>query len=105
MARMVTVGEEISIRELERRVLREFNVVDLESCASLSYWPPDSLELATWIKTLHVVLTSDGALKYFFTHLKVRGSMNLFATLEHVGGDVFQGSGSVGVAFETPVMD
>ncbi|KAJ4899238.1 Uncharacterized protein Rs2_13189 [Raphanus sativus] len=30
--------------------------------------------------------------------------MNLFATLERVGGDLFQGSGSVGVAFETPMM-
>ncbi|XP_056862695.1 uncharacterized protein LOC130510422 [Raphanus sativus] len=56
------------------------------------------------IKTPPVVLTNDGALRYFFTHLKVRGSMNLFATLERVGGDLFQGSGSVGVAFETPMM-
>ncbi|XP_013743354.1 uncharacterized protein LOC106446199 isoform X2 [Brassica napus] len=105
MARMVAVEVGMSIKELERLVLAEFRVGELEYGVSLSYWPPDSLELATGIKTPPVVLTSDGALKYFFTHMKVKGSLNLFATFEPFGGDVFVGSGSKSVGFDTPVMD
>ena len=50
MARMVTVEEGISIKELERRVLVEFREGELEHDVALSYCPPDSLELATGIK-------------------------------------------------------
>ncbi|KAF3528305.1 hypothetical protein DY000_02041811 [Brassica cretica] len=51
MARMVSVEEGISIKELERRVLVEFRAGELEYGVALSYWPPDSLELAIGIKT------------------------------------------------------
>ncbi|CAF2076635.1 BnaC01g31060D [Brassica napus] len=51
MARMVSVEEGISIKELERRVLVEFRAGELEYGVALSYWPPDSLELETRIKT------------------------------------------------------
>ncbi|CAF2154127.1 unnamed protein product [Brassica napus] len=37
--------------------------------------------------------------------MKVKGSLNLFATFEPFGGDVFVGSGSKSVGFDTPVMD
>ncbi|CDY24727.1 BnaC04g13320D [Brassica napus] len=84
---------------------RMARMVAVEYGVSLSYWPPDSLELATGIKTPPVVLTSDGALKYFFTHMKVKGSMNLFATFESLGGDVFEASESKSVGFDTPVMN
>ena len=66
MARMVSVEEGISIKELERRVLVEFRARELEYGVALSYWPPGSLELATGIKTPHVLLTNDGSLRYFF---------------------------------------
>uniref|UniRef100_A0A0D3C7W0 Transposase MuDR plant domain-containing protein n=1 Tax=Brassica oleracea var. oleracea TaxID=109376 RepID=A0A0D3C7W0_BRAOL len=95
MARIVSVEEGISIKELERRVLGEFRAGELEYGVALSYWPPDSLELATWIKTSPVLLTNDGSLRYFFEHLKVRGSMNLFATVELLGVD----------GFDTPLIE
>lgn len=101
MARMIPVDEGITMRELERRVLVEFNVSGRYDVA-LSYWPPDSLGLATGIKTPHVLLTSDGALKYFFSHMKViRGSLNLFATYERLVVDVSKDDNGIG--FETPV--
>ncbi|KAG2333086.1 hypothetical protein Bca52824_004266 [Brassica carinata] len=37
MARMVSVDEAISIKDLERRVLREFRVSDLEYGVAFSY--------------------------------------------------------------------
>ncbi|KAF3601002.1 hypothetical protein F2Q69_00037330 [Brassica cretica] len=40
MARMVSVEEGISIKELERRVLVEFRARELEYGVALSYWPP-----------------------------------------------------------------
>ena len=50
MARMVAVEMGMSIKELERLVLGEFRVGELEYGVSLSYRPPDSLELAKGIK-------------------------------------------------------
>lgn len=104
MARMIPVDDGVSILELERRVVAEFKVGGQYGVA-LSYWPPDSLDLATGIKTPPVLLTSDGALKYFFSHMKVRGSLNLFATYERVGVDVTQDDGSMGFGFETPMCE
>ncbi|KAG2244788.1 hypothetical protein Bca52824_093354 [Brassica carinata] len=90
MARMIPIEEGISIKELEHRVLSEFKLVERGNGVSLTYWPPDSLDLATGIKTPPVLLTNDEALKYFFTHMKVNGSMNLFATLERLGEGVVE---------------
>ncbi|CAN6932253.1 unnamed protein product [Brassica oleracea] len=42
-----------------------------------------------------VLLTNDGSLRYFFEHLKVRGSMNLFARTDS----------GMGVGFHTHVID
>ncbi|KAJ4882121.1 Uncharacterized protein Rs2_39176 [Raphanus sativus] len=79
MGRMVAVYDGIGCKELEANVLREFGVDDSRFGVALSYWPPTSLELATGIKTPPVLITSDGTVKYFCKHLKVKGGMNLFA--------------------------
>ncbi|KAF2609187.1 hypothetical protein F2Q68_00045500 [Brassica cretica] len=97
MGRMVSVYEGIGCEELERNVLREFRMDEVRFGVTLSYWPPTSLELATGIRTPPVLVTSDGAVKYFFQHLKVKGGMNLFARFEakhqFVDTDVVDDSG------------
>ncbi|KAF3580488.1 hypothetical protein DY000_02028490 [Brassica cretica] len=39
---------------------------------------------AMTIQDLEVLLTSDDALRYFFSHMKVSGTLNLFATFDNV---------------------
>ena len=73
MARLVPLYEGISLRELEGNILCEFGVDEGLFVAALSYWPSTSLELATGIKTLPVLLTSDGAIRYFLQHLREFG--------------------------------
>ncbi|KAF8087026.1 hypothetical protein N665_0602s0009 [Sinapis alba] len=82
MGRMVPIYEGVGFKELEKNVLREFKVDENRFRVSLSNWPPTSFELATGIKTPPVLLTSDGAVRYFCQHLKVKGGMNLFARFE-----------------------
>ncbi|KAH0903102.1 hypothetical protein HID58_042605, partial [Brassica napus] len=81
MAHLVPLYEGMSLRELQGNVLREFGVEECFFVAALSYWPLSSLELATGIKTPPppVLLTSDGAIRYFLHHLRVKGAMNLGA--------------------------
>ncbi|KAH0859144.1 hypothetical protein HID58_087405 [Brassica napus] len=87
MARMIPVHEALTIKEFKIRVFAEFKKSETSFNIVLSYWPPDSKELATGIKPPPppVLLTSDGALRYFFSHMKVTGSLNLFATFEIFG--------------------
>ena len=85
MARMIPVHDALTIKEVESRVFAEFKKSETSSNVALSYWPPDSKDLATRIKTPPVLLTSDGALRCFFSHMKVTGSLNLFATFESFG--------------------
>ncbi|KAH0941712.1 hypothetical protein HID58_001349, partial [Brassica napus] len=85
MARMIPVHEALTINEIESLVFSEFQKSKTSFNLALSYWPPDSKDLATGIKTPPVLLTSDGALRYFFAHMKVTGSLNLFVTFECLG--------------------
>ena len=100
MARMIPVHEALSIKEFKIRVFAEFKKSETSFNIVLSYWPPDSKELATGIKPPPpVLLTSDGALRYFFSHMKVTGSLNLFATFESFG----YGTAALDMdGFETP---
>lgn len=82
MARLVPMYEGISLGELEGNVLKEFRVQEGDFKVSRSYWQPTSYELATGIKTPPVLLTSDGAIRYFLEQIKVKGAMNLFAKFE-----------------------
>lgn len=83
MAGMIPVHEGISIKETERRM-----VAEADFCIALGYWPLDSMELETGIKNPPVSLTNDDAMKYFFTHTKISGSMNLFATFKSLKREV-----------------
>ncbi|KAL0678197.1 hypothetical protein Bca4012_006178 [Brassica carinata] len=85
MARMIPVHEALTIKEIEGQVFAEFKKSETSFNVVLSYWPPDSKDLATGIKTPPVLLTSDGVLRYFFSHMKVTGTLNLFATFDSLG--------------------
>ncbi|KAH0856808.1 hypothetical protein HID58_085069 [Brassica napus] len=90
--------------ELQESVLREFGKEEKLWEPVLSYWTPTSFELATGIRTPHVQLTSDGAIKYFVQHMKVKGAMNLFVRFER--NMTFSEKDNVddsGMGFVTPV--
>ncbi|CAA7057501.1 unnamed protein product [Microthlaspi erraticum] len=57
MSRVVAIREDMSIEELRKSVLDEFAT---PGTALLSYWPPNSTELATGITTPPVLLTNSG---------------------------------------------
>ncbi|KAH0891378.1 LOW QUALITY PROTEIN: hypothetical protein HID58_053807 [Brassica napus] len=76
MARTIPVHEALTIKEIEIRVFAEFKKSETSFNVALSYWPPDSKDLATGIKPPPL---------YFFFHMKVTGSLNLFATFESFG--------------------
>ncbi|KAF3515082.1 hypothetical protein F2Q69_00004979 [Brassica cretica] len=96
MARLVPLYEGMSLFELQRNVLREFCVEEGLFVAALSYWPPSNLELATGIKTPPVLLTSDGGIRYFLQHLRVKGAMNLFVKFERTSFDDFVDDSGMG---------
>ncbi|KAF2569961.1 hypothetical protein F2Q68_00025921 [Brassica cretica] len=88
MGRMVPIYDGIGCKELEGNVLREFKLDEGRFRVSLSYWPPTSFELATGIRIPPVLITNEGAVKYFCQHQKVKGGMNLFAKFERKTNNV-----------------
>ncbi|CAA7056648.1 unnamed protein product [Microthlaspi erraticum] len=81
MSRVVTFQDGMSIEELKNNVFREFFPDGV--CAmsvDISYWPPNTNELATGITTPPVMVTSAPSISYFCQHHSVKCSMNLFAT-------------------------
>ena len=50
MARMILVHEALTMKEIESRVFTEFKKSETSFNVALSYWPPDSKDLATRIK-------------------------------------------------------
>ncbi|XP_056846882.1 uncharacterized protein LOC130497765 isoform X2 [Raphanus sativus] len=82
MARFVTLYDGIGLLELQGNVLREFGVEDGLFAAALSCWSSSSLDLATGLQTPPVLITSDGAIKYFLQQLRARGTMNMFVKFE-----------------------
>ncbi|WZZ42517.1 hypothetical protein YC2023_038776 [Brassica napus] len=50
MARTIPVHEALTIKEIEIRVFAEFKKSETSFNVALSYWPPDSKDLATGIK-------------------------------------------------------
>ncbi|CAA7051950.1 unnamed protein product [Microthlaspi erraticum] len=80
MSQVVAFEDGMSIDELKKNVIREFiadggSEIDVE----LSYWPPNTHELATGITTPPVIVTSGASISYFCKHFRVKNSMNLFA--------------------------
>lgn len=102
MVRLVPLYEGISLRELQCNVLREFGVEEDLFGAALSYWPPTSLELATGVRTPPVLLTSDGSIRYFLQHLRVKGAMNLFVRFERKSSENTDYIDDSGMGFVTP---
>ncbi|KAL0730451.1 hypothetical protein Bca4012_026544 [Brassica carinata] len=83
MSRIVPVRPGMSLVELQNNVAKEFFTFTIPPpLPVLSYWPPNSKELATGLSTPPVILTNDGAISYFFHHLAAHPNMNLFVTLK-----------------------
>ncbi|CAA7041451.1 unnamed protein product [Microthlaspi erraticum] len=81
MSRVVSVSVGISLVELKERVVAEFFPRGRSALTvALSYWPPNTAELATGIRTPPVLLTNEGSISFFFKHYNVNHSMNLFVT-------------------------
>ncbi|CAA7044422.1 unnamed protein product [Microthlaspi erraticum] len=81
MSRVVSFENGMSIGDLRKNVLQEFfadggSDINVE----LSYWPPNTTELATGITTPPVMVTNGAAISYFCKHYSVKNAMNLFAT-------------------------
>ncbi|KAF3557294.1 hypothetical protein F2Q69_00014305 [Brassica cretica] len=64
------IYDDIGCKELDGNVLREFKLDEGRFHVSLSYWPPTSFELATGIRIPPVLITNEGAVKYFCQHQK-----------------------------------
>ncbi|CAH2079031.1 unnamed protein product, partial [Thlaspi arvense] len=81
MSRILPMRESMKIVDLKAEVLKEFIDGALSGeTVILSYWPPNTNELATGIKTPLVVVSNEGRISFFFKHFRVNESMNLFAT-------------------------
>ncbi|CAA7044695.1 unnamed protein product [Microthlaspi erraticum] len=81
MSKVVTIREDMNIEELKNGVVGEFfGLRPSGVTASLSYWPPNSTELATGITTPPVLLTNAEGISFFFKHYRVERTVNLFVT-------------------------
>ncbi|KAL0713037.1 hypothetical protein Bca4012_020015 [Brassica carinata] len=83
MTRIVPLRIGIPLTELLSNVFKEFfDNSDVIRTAVLSYWPPNTKELATGLTTPPVMLTNDGAVSYFYQHFQANKGMNLFVTFK-----------------------
>ncbi|KAG2292656.1 hypothetical protein Bca52824_039325 [Brassica carinata] len=84
MSRIVTLSSSMMLLELRNNMFKEF-FANTQACpsASLSYWPPNTKELATGISTPPVMLTHDGYVSYFYHPFELHKGMNLFVTFNH----------------------
>ncbi|KAL0700214.1 hypothetical protein Bca4012_056336 [Brassica carinata] len=81
MTRIIPLHSGISLTELLSNVFKEFfDNSDTIRTVVLSYWPPNSKELATGLTTPPVMLTNDGAVSFFYQHFQATKGINLSAT-------------------------
>ncbi|KAL0800314.1 hypothetical protein Bca101_055489 [Brassica carinata] len=81
MTRIIPLHSGISLTELLSNVFKEFfDNSDTIRTVVLSYWPPNSKELATGLTTPPVMLTNDGAVSFFYQHFQATKGINLFVT-------------------------
>ncbi|CAN7078155.1 unnamed protein product [Brassica oleracea var. botrytis] len=86
MSRIVPIHPGVSLSELRDNVAKEFYTFTVPAPPStLSYWPPNSKELATGLTTPPIIMTNDGAISYFLHHLAINPTMNLFVTFDAKG--------------------
>ncbi|CAN7124299.1 unnamed protein product, partial [Brassica rapa subsp. narinosa] len=86
MSRIVPIHPGVSLSELRDNVAKEFYTFTVPALPStLSYWPPNSKELATGLTTPPIIMTNDGAISYLVHHLAINPTMNLFVTFDAKG--------------------
>ncbi|KAF3554422.1 hypothetical protein F2Q69_00011086 [Brassica cretica] len=87
MSRIVHVLPGMTLPELECNITKEFfTSTETAHLPVLSYWPPNTKEHVTGLTTPPVIMTNDGALRYFFLHLDAHLGMNLFVTFQAKAG-------------------
>ncbi|CAH2051815.1 unnamed protein product [Thlaspi arvense] len=92
MSRVVAFREGMGLNELKENVLTEFfGNMGFGRSLSLSYWPPNSSELAIGITTSPVMVNNTGAIVYFCKHFRIKEGLNLFVSF---GMDGEAGSGT-----------
>ena len=80
---IVPIRAGLSLTELRDNVAKEFYMfTDPAPPSTLSYWPPNSKELATGLTTPLIIMTNDGAISYFLHHQVINQTMNLFVTFD-----------------------
>lgn len=105
MSRMVPFHDGITLSQLEHNVMKEFSIGGNVGSVALSYWPPTTLELVTGIRTPPVLLTNEGAVRYFCKHMKVGAPLNLFANFDVAqGGSHRSRQDDRGDEFRTPAQ-
>ncbi|KAG2299804.1 hypothetical protein Bca52824_036276 [Brassica carinata] len=81
MTRIVPLHSGISLTELLSNVFKEFfDKSNTIRTAVLSYWPPNSKELATGLTTQPIMLTNDGIVSFFYQHFQAIKGINLSTT-------------------------
>ncbi|CAH2070398.1 unnamed protein product [Thlaspi arvense] len=91
MSRIVEVRVRMTLQELKTAVVHEFFPEGVDSVeASLSYWPPNTTELATGITTPPVLVINNGAVVFFFRYFMVSKSMNLFVSFSGDNGQAIK---------------
>ncbi|KAL0669156.1 hypothetical protein Bca4012_031860 [Brassica carinata] len=105
MSHVVPVIVGITIPELRNIVLTELSgdIHQLSTSASLSYWPPDTKELATGLTVPLVIITNNVAVDYSLTHLDLNKATNLFvkfASVTKIPGSSYVDD--TGFTFTTP---
>ncbi|KAJ4874330.1 SWIM-type domain-containing protein [Raphanus sativus] len=89
MTRIVPLGNGITLTDLLSNIFKEFfdDPLSLRT-AVLSYWPPNSKELATGLTTPPVMLTNDGAVSFFYHQFLKNKGLNLFVTFKPINAPV-----------------
>ncbi|VVB01179.1 unnamed protein product [Arabis nemorensis] len=78
MSRIVVLKLGIKLSEFSDTVVTEFGLSEYKHIASLSYWRVNSGSFVTGVKRSPVLLTSNGALDFFVSQLRVNKSLTLF---------------------------
>ncbi|VVB01617.1 unnamed protein product [Arabis nemorensis] len=102
MSRIVVLKLGIKLSEFSDSVVTEFGLSEDEHITSLSYWPVNSGSFVTGVKTPPVLLTSNGALDFFVSQLRVNKSLTLFVKFHSSAKRSSDGASQSSSGFSTP---
>ncbi|VVB16480.1 unnamed protein product [Arabis nemorensis] len=103
-SRIVVIKSGNKLSELSERLVIEFGLTEDDNTAALSYWPGNICDFVTGSKIPHVLLTSDGALDFFVSQLRLNKSLTLCVKFITSGKRKSNGF-SQSSGYTTPVID